>query len=132
MLLFAEAGPGHLIDAKIDNQQDAPLVNAYGLINDRIEPRNTVKAVLFNKHDDRAVRLEIDCGEKGTHAQALWLMAPRPEATTDVTLSGNPVGGSGSWDAQREEEVITHDGIATIDLPPASAALVTFHFGGYK
>ena len=132
MLLFAEAGPGHLIEAKIDNQQDAPLVNAYGLINDRIEPRNTVKAVLFNKHDDRAVRLEIDCGEKGTHAQALWLMAPRPEATTDVTLGGNPVGGSGSWDAQREEEVTTHDGIATIDLPPASAALVTFHFGGYK
>jgi hypothetical protein len=67
-------------------------------------------------------------------------MAPRLDDTTDVTLGGNPVGGSGSWDGvmHMSEELgmdaglPMHDGIATIELPPGSAALVSFHFGGYK
>jgi hypothetical protein len=59
-------------------------------------------------------------------------MAPRLDDTTDVTLGDNPVGGSGSWDGAREEELTERDGTATIHLPAGSAALVSFHFGGYK
>jgi len=132
MLLFAQAGPGHLIDAKVDNQQDAPLVNAYGLVNDGAEPRDTVKAVVFNKHDDRDVKLTIDGGERANRARALRLSAPRLDDTQDGTLGGNPVGASGAWSAEREEDLAVHDGVAAVDLPPGSAALVTLHFGNYK
>ena len=132
MLLFAQAGPGHLIDAKVDNQQDAPLVNAYGLVNDGAAARGTVKAVIFNKHEDRAVKLHIDGGQRANHARALRLTAPRLDDTQDVTLGGNPVGASGAWSAEREEDLAVHDGVAAVDLPPGSAALVTLHFGNYK
>ncbi|HTW47619.1 MAG TPA: hypothetical protein VMD92_06715 [Acidobacteriaceae bacterium] len=132
MLLFAQAGPGHLIDAKLDNQQDAPLVTAYGLVNDDVEPRDTVKAIVFNKHDDRAVQLTIGSGEGANRARALRLSAPRLDDTQDVTLGANPVGDSGAWSAEHEEDLALHDGAAGIDLPPGSAALVTLHVGGYK
>jgi hypothetical protein len=62
----------------------------------------------------------------------LRLTAPRLDDTTDVTLGTNPVGGSGTWDAGREEELAVRDGAAAIELPAGSAALVSFHFGGYK
>lgn len=132
MLLFAQAGPGHLIDAKLDNPQDAPLVNAYGLLNEGVEPHGTVKAVIFNKHDDRTVKLHIDCGQRANRARALRLTAPRLDDTQDVTLGGNPVGGSGAWSAEHEEDLTVHEGAAKIDMPAGSAALVTLHVGGYK
>ncbi len=132
MLLFAEAGPGHLIDARLDNQDAAPLLKAYGVINDGEMPRGTVKAVLFNKHDDRSIQLTIDCGEQATRARALRLAAARLDDTQDVTLGENPVGGSGTWNAAPEEELPVHEGLAQIELPPGSAALVTFHIDGYK
>lgn len=132
MLLFAQAGPGHLIDTKLDNREDAPLVNAYGLVNGGAEARSTVKAVVFNKHDDRAVQLSIGSSERASRARALRLAAPRLDDTQDVTLGGNPVGASGAWSAEHEEDLKVHDGAAAIDLPAGSAALVTLHFGSYK
>jgi hypothetical protein len=132
MLLFAEAGPGHLIDARIDDQDKAPLLNAYGVLNDDVEPRDTVKAVVFNKHADRAVHLTVESGGKPTRARALRLSAPRIDDTTDVTLGNNPVGASGAWEVAHEEELPVHEGVAAIELPAGSAALVSFHIGGYK
>jgi hypothetical protein len=49
-----------------------------------------------------------------------------------VTLGNNPVGASGAWEAAREEELPVHEGAAAIELPAGSAALVSFHIGGYK
>ncbi|HEX4006044.1 MAG TPA: hypothetical protein VHX60_07700 [Acidobacteriaceae bacterium] len=130
MLLFAEAGPGHLIAAQIDHADDAPLLNAYGLVNDAAESRGTVKAVVLNKHDDRTVALTIDCGERANRARALRLSAPRLDDTQDVTLGENPVGGSGAWNAEREETLAVQDGLVTLELPAGSAAVVSLHFGG--
>jgi hypothetical protein len=125
MLLFAEAGAGHLVDATIENHDSAPLVTAYGLIEDA--PRSLVKAIVFNKHGDRAIRLQIAGGVPARRARALRLIAPRLDDTTDETLGGNPVGASGAWQAAHEESLPTHDGTATIDMPPASAVLITFN-----
>jgi hypothetical protein len=132
MLLFAEAGPGHLLDAQLEDQEKAPLLNAYGVINDGVEPRDTVKAVVFNKHADRAVHLTIESRGRATRARALRLSAPRLDDTTDVTLGNNPVGANGAWEAAHEEELPVHEGAAAIELPAGSAALVSFHIGGYK
>lgn len=129
MLLFQQAGPGHLIGATIDHPEDAPLLNAYGLVSEGTEG-GVVKAVVFNKHDDRTVKLKIDSGERPTLARALRLAAPRLDEKQDVTLAGNPVGGSGAWDARSEETLPLHEGRAAIELPPGSAALITLRVGG--
>ena len=128
MLLFAEAGPGHLIDAQIEGGGDDPLLTAYGVLNES-EPRNSVRAVVFNKHGDRFARVEIESGEKPAFARVLRLTAPRLNDTTDVTLGANPVGASGAWEVARQDDVPAQDGTATLEMTPGSAALVTFHMG---
>jgi hypothetical protein len=131
MLLFAEAGAGHLIEARLEGQENAPLVTAYGVLSDA-DPAERMRAVVFNKHADRPVHVRIEGAEGAGWARALRLSAPRLDDTQDVTLGSNPVGASGGWDAARAEELPVHDGAASIGLPAGSAALVTFHFGGSK
>jgi hypothetical protein len=128
MLLFAEAGAGHLIEARLEGQENAPLVTAYGVLSDA-DPAERMRAVVFNKHADRPVHVRIEGAEGAGWARALRLSAPRLDDTQDVTLGSNPVGASGAWDAARAEELPVHDGAASIGLPAGSAALVTFHFG---
>jgi hypothetical protein len=129
MLLFAETGPGHLLDARLEGQQDAPLLTAYSVTNDLNGRSEGTRAVLFNKHADRTVHVVIDCGEEISHGRALRLIAPRLDDTTDITLGSNPVGPSGAWDAEDEEELPVRAGAAAIKLPPGSAARVTLHLG---
>ncbi|MGB9030652.1 MAG: hypothetical protein WCC27_11075 [Acidobacteriaceae bacterium] len=128
MLLFAQAGPGHLIGARLEGQENAPLVTAYGLLSDA-EPSDRVRAVVFNKHADRPVHVRIEGAEGAGWARTLRLSAPRLDDTQDVTLGSNPVGASGAWDPARAEELPVHNGAASIGLPAGSGALVTFHFG---
>jgi len=126
MLLFAEAGAGHLIEAKLQGQGAAPLLTAYGLVNDA---QDSVTAVVINKNADVNVRLGFDTGERAGSARVLRLVAPRLDDTQDVTLGANPVGGSGAWSDERDEELPVRDGTAMLDLPAGSAALVTFRAG---
>ncbi|HEY1808523.1 MAG TPA: hypothetical protein VGG42_08170 [Acidobacteriaceae bacterium] len=124
MLLFAEAGTGHLIDAQLDHGQ-LPLLTAYGVVNDTAKGDSAVKALVFNKDAQRAVRLTVDSGGGAARARALRLIAPRLDDTTDVTLGMNPVGSSGAWNAGHEEELPVHNGAASLELPAGSAALVS-------
>jgi hypothetical protein len=128
MLLFQQAGPGRLIAATIDHPDEAPLVDAYGLLGEEVE-HGTIKAVVFNKHNDRAASLTIDSGRPATHARVLRLTGPRLDDTQDVTLGGNPVGAGGAWQAEGGEPVPVAGGIASLDLPAGAAALITFHAG---
>jgi hypothetical protein len=133
MLLFAEVGPGRLVEAELEGSDSAPLVTAYGVVRENVKPRNMVKAVVFNKHADRAAHVTVECGEKDAQwARALRLVAPRLDDTQDVTLGSNPVGANGTWEAARSEELPVHDGAAAIELPAGSAAMVSFHFDGSK
>jgi len=125
MLLFAEVGAGRLIDAKIDSQADAPLLTAYGVAS-RAGRLDAVKAVVFNKHDDRAIHLTIESGQQAARAWALRLSAPRLDDTQDMTLGENPVGASGAWAAEHEEDLAVREGATKIALPPGSAAVVSF------
>lgn len=122
MLLFAECGPGHLLETRVENQDAAPLVTAYAVGG----PDRSVKAVVFNKHDDRAARVTVDGAGRASGAHALRLVAPRCDDKQDVTLGSNPVGASGVWKAEREDLAAVREGVATIDLLAGSAALVTF------
>ena len=122
MLLFAQAGAGQLVEAKLEGLEQAPLLTAYGLRSDD----GTIKAAVFNKNLDRDVRVMVDAGKHTQDASALRLHAPRVDDTTDVTLGGTPVGARGAWSAAFEERLPLQNGTPVIDLPAASGALVVF------
>jgi hypothetical protein len=122
MLLFAHAGAGQLVESKLDQLEHAPLLTAYGLRSNT----GAIKVAAFNKNLDRGVRLTIDPGQRAKRVTALRLHAPRVDDTTDTTFGGAPVGAGGAWSAAREETLPIENGVSALDLPPASAALVTF------
>jgi len=122
MLLFAEAGAGQLIETQIESLNQAPMLTAYGLRSDS----GRTKAAIFNKNLDSRVHLTLDSGVSAQRATILRLHAPRVEDTTDVTFGGAPVGAAGAWSAAHEEALPVQNGNITLELPAASAALVTF------
>lgn len=122
MLLFAQAGAGQLVESKLDHESAAPLFTSYGLRSNSGE----IKVAAFNKNLDRQVKLTIDAGTKVQRATALRLHAPRVDDTTDVTLGGAPVGTAGAWSPTRQEILAIENGLAAIEIPAASAALITF------
>ena len=122
MLLFAQSGAGQLIESKLENLEGAPLLTAYGLRS----KAGAIKVAAFNKNLDRSVLLTIDAGERAQRVSALRLIAPRVDDTTDTTFGGAPVGASGAWSAARTETLFNANGSSVIELPPTSAALITF------
>jgi hypothetical protein len=120
MLMFAQAGPGVMIGAKVDG--DVPLLTAYGVRNSS----GVVKAAVFNKDAERDVLLAVDPGLPATTARVMRLCAPRIDDTTDVTFGGAPIGTGGAWSSLVSEEIPMRDGTAAVPMPRASAALITF------
>ncbi len=121
MLLFAQAGAGQLVDTHVDHLDAAPLLTGYALRTDS----GALKAAVFNKNQDRAVRLTIEAGQRVTRATALMLTAPGIDATSGVTLGGGAVGQSGAWSASETATLPAARGAVLIDLPAASGALIT-------
>lgn len=122
MLLFAQAGAGQLVECEIDQPEQAPLLTAYGVRSNT----GTMKVAAFNKNLDRGVRLTIDAGQRAPRVSFLRLYAPRVDDTTDITFGGSIVGPGGTWSVTREEIPLAENGAAVLELPAASAALVTF------
>lgn len=122
MLLFSQAGAGELVASQLDHPELAPLLTVYGLRSNT----GAIKVAAFNKNLDRGVRLTIDPGQRAQRVTALGLHAPRVDDTTDTTFGGAPVGAGGAWSAPRDETLPLENGVAALDLPAASAALVTF------
>jgi hypothetical protein len=122
MLLFAEAGARQLVESKFEQVEQAPLLTAYGLRS----KTGAIKVAAFNKNEDRSVRLAIDAGRRTQRVSALRLIAPRVDDTTDTTFGGAPVGASGEWSPARKEKLSDENGATVIELPAASAALITF------
>jgi hypothetical protein len=122
MLMFAQAGAGQLVESEFEHEEEAPVLTAYGVRSDT----GTIKVAAFNKNLDRGVRLRIDAGQSGARVSALRLHAPRVDDTTDTTFGGSTVGSGGAWSITREEIPEVENGAAAIELPAASAALITF------
>lgn len=122
MLLFAQAGPGQLIESQLDHSESAPLLTAYALRGSD----GAIKIAAFNKNLDRSVRLTVDSPHVSRHASVHRLLAPRANDTTDTTFGGAPVGAAGAWSASRRESLTAENGSAVIDLPAATAALISF------
>jgi hypothetical protein len=122
MLLFAQAGAGQLVESKLEGSEQAPLLTAYGLLS----ASGGVKVAAFNKNLDQGVRLRVDAGQTSQRVSLLRLHAPRVDDTTDITFAGSTVGSGGAWSVTREEMPPVENGAAVVELPAASAALITF------
>jgi hypothetical protein len=81
---------------------------------------------LINKNLGRSVSILIDTGPYVARASILRLIGPDPLATTDITFGGARVDTSGQW-IPRPERVALADRVIVLDLPAASAALLTLN-----
>lgn len=121
MLLFAQAGPGRMVSAKLSGTEDAPLLTAYALRGED----GQLRVALFNKNLDKDVMVSIS-GSNGLGATVMRLEAPRVDDTTDVTFGGSVVGVDGRWLPLVEERVPSKNGLFLLRMKRASGALVIF------
>jgi hypothetical protein len=63
-------------------------------------------------------------GVASAAAQIWRLTAPALDAISGVTLAGAEIGRGGEWRPAQVEHVWPRDGVLTVELPRASAALV--------
>lgn len=122
MLMFAEAGAGQLVGNKLSEPQQDDVVAAYSLKTD-----SGLKTVVFNKNPDSGLRLEIDPGQRAQTATIELLKASRLDSTSAVTLGGSVVDAHGNWGSASQPAISAKNGLFTVDLPAASAALITFN-----
>jgi hypothetical protein len=121
MLLFAQAGAGQLVGSLLSEAQPDDAIAAYSL-----KTASGLKTVLFNKHPDATATIAIDPGQRTGSAKVLQLSAPRLDATSGATLGNAAVDAHADWAATSQPVLARKRGLYTIDLPAASAALITF------
>jgi hypothetical protein len=82
---------------------------------------------LINK-DSHPHRVELELPPSASPAELEWMRAPSASATSGVTLGGQSFGpetATGSLPAPRLEPAAQMFGWYSVELPPASAALLT-------
>ncbi|MGA2347239.1 MAG: glycosyl hydrolase family 79 C-terminal domain-containing protein [Candidatus Sulfotelmatobacter sp.] len=121
MLLFAQAGAGQLVESKLDSSEAAPLLTAYAVRGNT----GSIKVAAFNKHLDHNVHLTLDPGRHAQRLTGLRLQAPSVNDTTNITFGRSPVGAAGAWSAVKQDLLALENGVVVLDLPAASAALIT-------
>ena len=88
-------------------------------------PEGTLRVCLINQNITHDERLAIDPGRKFTAASMLQLTGPAIDATAGVTLGGASVDEFERWAPPMNEEVRLTGREIFIDVPAASAALVS-------
>ncbi len=119
MLTFAKAGAGTVV--KTSGAPTSVNFSAYAVT----LANGSTSVVLSNKDATTTVHATVDAGASLTSATALRLEGPSLGATTGVTLGGVEIGADGTFTPNPPEVLSTSGTTFTIDVPPASAALVT-------
>lgn len=91
-------------------------------------PGHTIKVVLSDQEPPGANPLEIRLavGAGFAAGDLMRLEASSPSATGSVSLAGTAVAANGSWREPKHPEIVTvRGGLATLQLDPSSAALLT-------
>src|SRR5690606_18680903 len=119
LLAFAQIGASEQLGVRVE--RGAVNLTAYAVRCG--DGRITLAAI--NKDLTRDATVTIT-GAPGARAAALRLAAPSVSALKDVTLGGAAVDGEGRWKDARTETVAIAQSRAVLDVPAASAVLVTF------
>jgi hypothetical protein len=119
MLMFAQAARGALVAAHL-----APDISGLKTFAVRA-PDGTLRLCLINQNITRNHRLTIDFGRKFAVASMLRLVGPSIDATAGVRLGDARVDEFGRWAPRIDEEVHLTSHETVVDVPAASAALVS-------
>jgi glycosyl hydrolase family 79 len=129
MLLFSRATPeGARLLPVGPNPPTAPL-KTWGTV----DPAGTRRVVVINKSPVRARRLVLKVPGAGSRAKVERLRGPSIIATSGITFAGRGYGAA-TPDGKLRGKVVTdrvrrRNGAFRLDMPPASAALVTIAAG---
>jgi hypothetical protein len=85
----------------------------------------TTSVVLSNKDTATTVHATVDVGAALTSATATRLTGPSLGATAGVMLGGASIQADGGFAPNAPEPLLTSGSTLTVDLPPASAALIS-------
>lgn len=119
LLAFAQIGAGAQLGVNL--ARGGVNLTAYAV---RRGDGRVVLAVI-NKDMTRDATVTVSGAPRGG-AQVMRLTAPSASALKDVTLGGAAVDGEGQWNGARHEPLRNANGRAVLNVPAASAALVTF------
>jgi hypothetical protein len=120
MLMFAQAARGALVPAHL--ARDTSGLKAFAVR----APEGTLRVCLINQNITRDERVDIDAGRKFAVASMMQLAGPSVDATAGVTLGGASVDEFGGWAPATHEEVRLTGHEVIVDVPAASAALISF------
>ena len=119
MLMFAQAARGTLVPVRLAS--DTSDLKAFAVR----APEGMLRVCLINQNVARDERVAIDPGRKFTAASMLRLTGPAIDATAGVTLGGASVDEFERWAPPMNEEVRLTGREILVDVPAASAALVS-------
>jgi hypothetical protein len=119
MLMFAQAS-GDLMPARLDSGGAALAAYAVRAAD------GTLRLVVINK-DARAIPARIEPGRRFAKGEVWRLTAPALDATVGVRFGGAAVDDYGGWVPVARESAQFDDGVIVLDMPGASAAVVTLH-----
>ena len=117
--MFAQAARCTLFPARL--ALDTSDVKAFAVR----APEGTLRVCLINQNVARHERVAIDPARKFTVASMLRLAGPAIEATAGMTLGGASADDFGRWAPPMSEEVRLTGRDIPVDMPAASAALVS-------
>jgi hypothetical protein len=120
MLMFAQAARGALVPAHLAPEPSGGL-EAFAVRT----PEGMLRICLINQDVTLDKRVVIEPGRKFTSASMLRLAGPAIDATAGVKLGGASVDEFGRWAPPLQEEVGTTGNEIIVDVPAASAALVS-------
>ena len=118
MLMFAQAR-GDLVPARLDS--GGAMLAAYAVR----AADGVLRLVLINKDARAAASVRIELGRRFAKGEVSRLVAPALDATAGVRFGGAAVDDYGGWAPAAREDAQFDSGAIVLDVPGASAALVT-------
>jgi hypothetical protein len=119
ILMFAQAARGALVPAHLAPEPSG--LKAFAVRT----PEGTLRICLINQNIAHDMHVAIEPGRGFTVASVLRLAGPAIDATAGVTLGGASVDEFGRWAPPMHEEVHFAGNEILVDVPAASAALVS-------
>jgi hypothetical protein len=119
MLAFSLAGRGELLTAEVDAR--SAEIKAYAT-----RPKEgTLALTVINKGAGASV-LDVDIGNPGQarRGSVIRLTGPAVDAKSGISLGGAEVTATGRWEGAKAEVVRVRNGRFSLQMPPASAAIV--------
>ncbi|HWL88496.1 MAG TPA: glycosyl hydrolase family 79 C-terminal domain-containing protein [Polyangiaceae bacterium] len=118
MLLFSRAGAGTMYDTTVAGTTINFTAYSIG------QADGSTNIVVVNKDATTSVHATVDVGQAVTSADVMRLEGPALEATSGVTFGGAGITSTGSWAPNAPAQLYAYGNTVTVDVPPASAALV--------